>query len=343
MSRSMEIGVALPYGEGEMTRAEVREFVQEADRLGYDTVWVAEAWGFDAITILASFAEITERIGLGTSILNVYSRTPSLIAQTAATLDALSGGRAVLGLGASGPQVVQGWHGMPYHKPLQRTRETIEIIRTILRRERLVHEGEIFSLDMGLKLINHPVRDAIPIYLASLGPKNVEMTAEIADGWLPVLFSAARAKAVFGEALDAGGARRDPALGPLEITPSVSVGITDAPQAAATIARFGLAFYIGGMGSRETNFYNDLVQRYGYEQEARAIQDLFLSGDKGGAAKLVTDEMVDEFSAIGPAGAVEEKLVAYRDAGCSGLLVNIVAMSQRQRMQQLEQIIGLVP
>jgi F420-dependent oxidoreductase-like protein len=343
MSRTMQVGVALPYGEGEMTRAEVREFVQEADRLGYDAVWVAEAWGFDAITVLASFAEITERIGLGTSILNIYSRTPSLIAQTAATLDALSGGRAILGIGASGPQVIQGWHGMPYHKPLQRTRETIEIVRTILRRERLVHDGEIFQLDMGLKLINHPVRDAVPIYLASLGPKNVELTAEVADGWLPVLFSASRWKAVFGESLDAGGARRDPALDPLRITPSVTVGITDAPQAAATIARFGLAFYIGGMGSREQNFYNDLVRRYGYEVEARAIQDAFLAGDKGGAAKLVTDEMVEEFSCIGPAGAVQEKLEAYRDAGCAGLLVNVVAMSQRQRMQQLEQIIGLVP
>ena len=340
---SLKVGVALPYGEGEMTRAEVLEFVKAADALGYDTVWVAEAWGFDAITILASFAEQTERIQLGSSILNVYSRTPSLIGQTVATLDALSGGRAVLGLGASGPQVVEGWHGVPYTKPLQRTRETIEIVRTILRRERLVHDGDVFSLDMGLKLINHPVRDAVPIYLASLGPKNVELTAEVADGWLPVLFSPYRWKEVFGEALDAGGARRDPALGDLRITPSISVGITDAPQAAATIARFGLAFYIGGMGSRDVNFYNQLVQRYGYVDEAREIQDLFLGGDKGAAAARVTDAMVDEFTCIGPAGAVAEKLAAFRDAGCAGLLVNVVAMSQRQRLQQLEQIIDLVP
>jgi F420-dependent oxidoreductase-like protein len=338
----MKLGVILPYGEGEMSRDEVKEFVTAADRLGYDTVWVAEAWSFDAFMLLASLAESTEQIKLGTSIVNIYSRTPALIGQSAATLDALSNGRTVLGIGASGPQVIEGWHGVPYTKPLQRTRETIEIVRTILRRERLVYEGEVFNLDMGLKLINHPVRSEVPIYLASLGPRNVELTAELADGWIPVLWSPTRAKEVFGESLDAGFAKRSPDLAPLAITPSVSVAVTDTPQAAMTITKFGLAFYIGGMGSRERNFYNQLVQRYGWVDEAIEIQDLFLGGDKGAAAQRVTDEMVDEFNIIGPRAKVAEKFAQYAEAGCDGLLLNLVAMNQRQRMDALETVIGLV-
>lgn len=338
----MKLGVTLPYAEGEMTRAQMVEFVQAADRLGYDTVWVPEAWTYDAFMLLASVAELTENIKLGTSIVNVYSRTPALIGQSTATLDMLSEGRTVLGIGASGPQVIEGWHGMPYQKPLQRTRETIEIVRMILRRDRLNYEGDIFQLRMGLKLINHPLRPDVPIYVASLGPRNVAMTAELADGWIPVLFSPTRWREVFGDALDEGLAKRSADLPPLQITPSVSIGITDAPQAAATIARFGLALYIGGMGSREHNFYNEVARRYGYVEEAAEIQDLFLGGDKGAAAERVTDAMVDEFSVIGPEGLVKEKLAAYKESGASALLVNIIAMSQRQRLEALEKIISLV-
>lgn len=338
----MKLGVTLPYAEGAMTRAEMIEFVQAADRLGYDTLWVPEAWTYDAFMLLASMAELTERIKLGTSIVNVYSRTPALIGQSTATLDALSGGRAVLGLGASGPQVIEGWHGMQYTKPLQRTRETIEIVRMILRRERLVYDGEVFQLGMGLKLINHPLRPDVPMFVASLGPRNVAMTAELAEGWIPVLFSPERWRQVFGEAVDEGLAKRSPDLPPLEITPSVSIGITDAPQAAATIARFGLALYIGGMGSREHNFYNEVARRYGYVEEAAEIQDLFLSGDKGAAAERVTDAMVDEFSVIGPEGYVKERLAAFKESGCAGLLVSVIGMSQRQRLEALEKIIALV-
>ncbi|HWH31384.1 MAG TPA: LLM class F420-dependent oxidoreductase [Egibacteraceae bacterium] len=338
----MKLGVTLPYAEGEMTRAQMVEFVQAADRLGYDTVWVPEAWTYDAFMLLASVAELTEHIKLGTSIVNVYSRTPALIGQSTATLDMLSGGRAVLGIGASGPQVIEGWHGMPYRKPLQRTRETIDIVRMILRRDRLNYDGDVFQLGMGLKLINHPLRPDVPIYVASLGPKNVAMTAELADGWIPVLFSPTRWREVFGDALDEGLAKRSADLPPLQITPSVSIGITDAPQAAATIARFGLALYIGGMGSREHNFYNEVARRYGYVDEAAEIQDLFLGGDKGAAAERVTDAMVDEFSVIGPEGLVKEKLSAFKESGASALLVNVIAMSQRQRLEALEKIIGLV-
>jgi len=338
----MKLGVTLPYAEGEMTRAQMVEFVQAADRLGYDTVWVPEAWTYDAFMLLASVAELTVNIKLGTSIVNVYSRTPALIGQSTATLDMLSEGRTVLGIGASGPQVIEGWHGMPYQKPLQRTRETIDIVRMILRRDRLNYEGDVFQLRMGLKLINHPLRPDVPIYVASLGPRNVAMTAELADGWIPVLFSPTRWREVFGDALDEGLAKRSADLPPLQITPSVSIGITDAPQAAATIARFGLALYIGGMGSREHNFYNEVARRYGYVEEAAEIQDLFLGGDKGAAAERVTDAMVDEFSVIGPEGLVKEKLAAYKESGASALLVNIIAMSQRQRLEALEKIISLV-
>src|SRR5688500_10820427 len=198
----MELAVTLPYAEGAMSPDDVADFARAADELGYHSIWVAEAWSFAAFMLLTSLVPHTQRIGLGTSIVNVYSRTPSLIGQSIATLDALSEGRAILGLGASGPQVVEGWHGMQYRKPLQRTRETVEIVRTILRRDKLVHHGEIFDLDMGLKLINHPVRSEVPIVVASLGPKNVALTAEVADGWMPTLYSPSRAKEVFSPSLD---------------------------------------------------------------------------------------------------------------------------------------------
>jgi F420-dependent oxidoreductase-like protein len=338
----MELAVTLPYAEGAMTPQDVEEFVRAADELGYHSIWMAEAWSFDAFMVLTSLIPHTQRIGLGTSIVNVYSRTPALIAQSVATLDALSGGRAILGLGTSGPQVIEGWHGVPYDRPLPRTRETIEIVRMILRRERLNYDGEVYKLGMGLKLINHPVRSEVPIVVASLGPKNVALTAELADGWMPTLYAPHKAKEVFGPSLDEGRARRSPDLKPLQVMASTTVAITDNPEPARTIAKHGLALYIGGMGSREQNFYNRLVQRYGYADEARTIQDLYLAKKRDEAVAAVPDALVEEVSAIGPAGQVKEKLAEYAAADVDVLLLQLLAFDQKSRLEMLESLPGLV-
>lgn len=338
----MQLAVALPYAEGAMTRGEIEEFVRAADRLGYHSVWVAEAWSHDAFMLLTSLVPHTERIGLATGIVNVYSRTPALIAQSAATLDALSDGRTILGLGTSGPQVIEGWHGIPFRKPLQRTRETIDIVRMAVRRDKVVYEGEIFDLRKGLRLINHPVRDAIPIVVAFLGPRNVELTAELADGWMPVFYSPEKAGEIFREPLEAGGARRSSDLAPLEIMPSLAVCVTDEPDGPRTFAKHFFALYIGGMGSRERNFYNRLYRRYGYEREAAEIQDLYLDRKRDEAAAKVTDAMVDEVSAIGPAGYVKERFAAFAEAGASVLVCQMMGFDQAHRLKMLEEMAALV-
>lgn len=339
----MKLALTLPYGEGVLSRQQVVEIVQAADRLGYDSLWVAEAWSYDAFMVLTSLIEHTERIKLATGIVNVYSRTPSLIAQSAATLDALSGGRAVLGLGASGPQVICGWHGLDYDKPLQRTREVADIVRMIMRRENLNYEGQVFNLTGGLKLINHPIRDKVPIAIASLGPNNVELTAEIADGWLPTLYSPAKAANVFGAALAAGAARRCADLAPLEVIAPAGIAIGDDVSAARAVARAGMALYIGGMGSREQNFYNRLFRRYGYEAEADKIQERYLSGRQPEAVGLITDEMIDEVSAIGSVGYVRDRLVQYAEAGVDTLQVSLYDPDPSRAVSTLETLAGLLP
>ncbi|HWC33605.1 MAG TPA: LLM class F420-dependent oxidoreductase [Mycobacteriales bacterium] len=337
----MKLALTLPYAEGVLTREQVNDVVRAADRLGYDSLWVAEAWSFDAFMVLTSLIPETENIKLATGIVNVYSRTPSLIAQAAATLDAFSGGRAILGLGASGPQVIQGWHGLDYAQPLQRTREVIDIVRMIMRREKLQYEGEIFNLQGRLKLINHPVRSEIPIAVASLGPKNVAMTAEVADGWLPTLYSPAKAAEVFGPALDEGRSRRSADLGPLEVIAPAAVAIGEDTSAARNVARAGMALYIGGMGSRKQNFYNQLFQRYGYEAEAAEIQELYLTGKQPEAIGRVTDEMIDEVSLIGPAGQVKERLAQFAEAGVDTLLVQIADPDPANMVSTLEQLAAI--
>jgi F420-dependent oxidoreductase-like protein len=338
----VELAFTLPYAEGAMSPGEVGEFARAADDLGYHSIWMAEAWSLDAFMILTSLVPHTTRIGLGTSIVNVYSRTPALIGQSVATLDALSDGRAILGLGASGPQVVEGWHGVPYRKPLQRTRETVDIVRTILRRERLVYDGEIFHLGMGLKLINHPVRAEVPIVVASLGPKNVELTAEIADGWMPTLYSPTQGREVFGPALDAGRAKRSPDLGPLRVYGNAAVAVTDDSTMARAVVRQMLALYLGGMGSREENFYNRLVQRYGFVDEAVTVQDLYLAGKRDAAAAAVPDALIDDLAAIGDAAAVKDKFARFAAAGVDVLMVSLLAFDQKGRMALLEQLPSLV-
>src|SRR5918997_7148680 len=303
----MRIGIQASYSGGfQDTAAEIRDL----ESAGLDVAICSEVYTFDAVSQLGYLAAVTERVELMSAILPIYSRTPALTAMTAAGLDFVSGGRFTLGLGASGPQVIEGWHGVPYDAPLQRTREVVAICRQVWRRERLVHEGPKYpvplpaeqgtGLGKPLKLINTPVRDRIPVMLAALGPKNVELAAEIAEAWEPIFFMPERAGSVWGDALAAGKAKRDPALGELQVVNGVSVAIGDDVDHLLDLVRPQLALYIGGMGARGRNFYNDLARRYGYEDEARTIQDLYLDGKKDEAAAVVPQELVRSVSLVGP-------------------------------------------
>jgi len=300
---------------------------------GLDAVWVAEAYGFDAPTLMGYIAARTERLQIGSGILPIYSRTPALIAQTAAGLDAVSDGRAILGLGASGPQVIEGWHAVPYDKPVARTREVIEICRSVWRRERLVHDG-LYAIPLPpergtglgkpLKMLTHPVRDSIPIHVAALGEANVRLTAELADGWLPFLYVPEKAAEVWGGALAAGAAARPAELGPLDVVAGGALAIGDDVAHLRDLSRPMLALYIGGMGAKGRNFYNDLVRRYGYESEAETIQDLYLAGRKEEAAAAVPAELLELSSLVGPEGHVRERIEAYRASGVTTL--NVIPM-----------------
>ncbi|MFD7816743.1 LLM class F420-dependent oxidoreductase [Streptomyces sp. NPDC059785] len=319
----MELSVPLDYA-GDPRQA--ADDVAALEAAGLDAVWVAEAYGFDSPTIMGYLAARTTRMKIGAAILNVYSRTPALIAQTAAGLDAISGGRALIGLGASGPQVVEGWHGKAYDKPLGRTRETVELTRRILRREIIDHHGitdmpRPGGLGKPLKILTKPVRPEVPLYVASLGPANVRMTAEIADGWLPTLYIPEKAGQVWGTALAEGTARRDPALGPLETVAGGILAIGDDAAAVRDLARPRIALYVGGMGARGKNFYNDLAVAYGYEKEARQIQELYLSGKKREAEAAVPEEFCELMSLCGPEGYVRDRLAAFREAGVTMLNV----------------------
>lgn len=326
----MKLSMSLSYAGG-FHRAV--EQVVAFEQAGVDMVWVAEAYGNDAATLMGYLAARTERIEIASGILPIFTRTPTLLAMTAAGLDELSGGRAVLGLGASGPQVIEGFHGVPYDRPLQRTREIIEICRKVWRRERVEYDGEVYQLPLppeqgtglgkALKIITHPPRTDIPIYVASLGPKNVQMTAELADGWLPIFFNPHRAQQVWGDDLAAGTAARSADLGPLQIVAGGAVGFgdEDAAREVRDANRPMAALYIGGMGARGKNFYNDLFCRYGYEAEAKEIQDLYLGGQKDEAAAAIPDEFLRETSLFGDPGFVREQIQAYRAAGVTALSV----------------------
>ena len=309
----------------------------EAERLGYDSVWVAEAWGSDAVSLLAWVGASTTRIGLGTAILQIPSRTPALTAMTAATLDRLSGGRLLLGLGVSGPQVVEGWHGVPYGKPLSRTRETIEIIRRVLAREEpLSYHGETYSvpLDSGtglgkpLKLMMAPLRRSVPIYVAAIGPKNIALAAEIADGWLPIFYSPFHAD-VFQESLDAGFSRRseDRGISSFDVAAGVSVALGPDLDACFDALKPSLALYIGGMGAKGKNFYNDLACRYGYEKQAASIQDLYLGGRKREAIAAVPNELVDQVALCGPKERIADRIEVWKAAGVSTLVCGLTDAS----------------
>ncbi len=310
---------------------EAADEVAALEKAGLDTVWVAEAYGFDSPTLMGYLAARTETVEIGAAILNVYSRTPSALAQTAAGLDNVSGGRAILGLGASGPQVIEGWHGIPYDKPLTRTREVVDIVRMALRRERLDHEGKIFSLplpaDQGLglgkplKMLTKPERPSVPIYIAALGQKNVEGTAEYADGWLPFMYAPERAKDVWGDALAAGNAKRREGLGPLEVVAGGMVCVGDDVKGMLDFARPMAALYIGGMGAKGKNFYNTLVSQYGFEKEAAQIQEMYLGGNKRDAESVVPLELLEMCNLVGPESYVKERIAAFAEAGVTNLQI----------------------
>jgi F420-dependent oxidoreductase-like protein len=310
---------------------EAADEVAALEQAGLDTVWVAEAYGFDSPTLMGYLAAKTETVEIGAAILNVFSRTPSALAQTAAGLDNVSGGRAILGLGASGPQVIEGWHGLPYEKPLGRTREVVDIVRMALRRERLEHDGKIFSLplpaDQGLglgkplKMLTKPERPSVPIYIAALGQKNVEGTAEYADGWLPFMFAPEKANDVWGDALAAGIAKRQEGLGPLEVVAGGMVCVGDDVKGMLDFARPMAALYIGGMGAKGKNFYNTLACEYGFEKEAAQIQDMYLGGNKRDAESVVPLELLEMCNLVGPESYVKERIAAFADAGVTNVQI----------------------
>jgi F420-dependent oxidoreductase-like protein len=317
--------------------AESARLTAELEKVGLDTVWVAEAYGFDSPSMMGYLAALTERVQIGAAIMPIYTRTPTLIAMTAAGIDALSGGRFVLGLGASGPQVIEGFHGVPYDRPLARTREIIEICRNVWARQApLVHDGAAYQIPLpegqgtglgkALKIIGRPERSHIPIWVAALGEKNVAMTAEVADGWLPIFFVPEKANDVFGPSLAAGAARRDPGLAPLQIAAGglLAIGEESVVAPYRERGRKEAALYIGGMGAKGKNFYNALACRYGYEKEAAEIQDLYLSGHKAEAAAKVPSDLLAAMSLCGPEGYLKERLAAFAEVGVTDLNVTPV-------------------
>lgn len=329
----MRIGIEIPYPEMH-DRASMITTAREAEDLGYDAIWCSEVYTYDAFTTLTQLACATERIKLGTNIAQIYARTPALLATTAASLDQLSGGRFILGVGASGPQVIEGWHGVPYDRPVQRTREIIEICRKVWSGERVLHDGTVFQLNKGIKLLNAGHRTDIPVYVASLGPRNVAMTAEVADGWLPFPYSTEHAPQVFKESLDAGAAKRSSSLGEFRVAPFAPVFVGDT-SVGLDAGRFVIGFYIGGMGSREQNFYNKLVQRYGFTEEALRVQDLFLGGDKAGAIAATPDALVDQVSIVGDVERCRDRLDAFKAAGATEMVVSFLGdPAQRSEMMR---------
>ncbi|WP_193046131.1 LLM class F420-dependent oxidoreductase [Mycolicibacterium baixiangningiae] len=346
----MRTGIFLSYAGG---FREAVEDVVELEKVGVDIALVAEAYSFDAISQLGYLAAKTSRMEIGSGVVPIYVRTPSLLAMTAAGLDYVSDGRFRLGIGTSGPQVMEGFHGVPFDAPLGRTREVVEICRTIWRRENVEFDGRHYQIplpaDRGtglgkpLHLINHPVRERIPITIAALGPKNVELTAEIAEGWQPVFFYPERADAVWGDALRAGFAKRDPELGPLDVMVSAALAIGDDVDDRLAWVKPQLALYIGGMGARGKNFYHNLATRYGFGEVADRIQDLYLAGKKAEAIDAVPDDLVRSISLIGPRGFVKERLAAYAEAGATTLLLQPVTADRRESVRYVEDLTALLP
>ncbi len=339
----MRIGIQASYSGGFRDTADE---IRDLEAAGLDVATVAEVYTFDSVSQLGYLAAVTERVELLSAIFPIYSRTPALLAMTAAGLDFVSGGRFTLGLGASGPQVIEGWHGVPYDAPLQRTREIVDICRTVWRRERLQHSGPKYTIPLPpeqgtglgkpLKLINTPVRERVPVMLAALGPKNVELAAEIAEAWEPIWFMPEKAADVWGDALAAGKAKRDPSLGDLQVITGVPVAIGEDVDAMHDLVRPHLALYVGGMGAKGKNFYNDLARRYGFGDAAETVQDLYLSGKKDEAAAALPEELVRAVSLIGPEGYVAERIAAFAEAGVTTLALQPLDDSRENRLRTVE-------
>ena len=333
----MRLGVYLGYASPGTNPTELVELAVEAERLGYDSAWAAESWGTDVVTVLSWLGARTTTLKLGAGIMQIPARSAGMTAMTAATLDLMSGGRFLLGLGTSGPQVAEGWHGTPWGPPLQRTREYVELVRQMLRREVVDFHGEIYDvpltgdgttgLGIPLKMMLRPLRAEIPIYLAAIGPKNVALATEIADGWLPIFVSPERLRDVF-PSLDAAAEGFDIAAG-------VNVVLTKDVEGGREYVKHHLALYVGGMGARGKNFYNALVCRYGYEAEAAHIQDLYLGGKKLEAAAAVPDALVDEVALVGSRDEIAARLDAWRGCGVTTLIVQSHDVDTLRTMAEL--------
>ena len=342
----MRVGMMLGYAGG---FSETVDELADFERAGLDIVFVPEAYSFNAVSQLGFIAARTTRLEIASGILPIYSRTPALTAMTAAGLDFVSGGRFTLGLGTSGPQVIEGWHGVPYDAPVGRTRELVEICRMVWRRDRLDYQGKHYTLPyeggtgLGkpLKLINHPVRERIPIVIAALGPKNVALAAEVAEGWQPIFYFPEKAAIAWDAPLAEGKARRDPALGTLDVIASAPLAIGNDVTGLRDLTRPVFALYIGGMGARGRNFYYDLACRFGYESEADTIQEAYLAGRKDEAAALVPADLVEKTALIGPAGYVAERLAAFRAAGVTTLNVTPLAATHAARLADIERVRAL--
>ncbi len=342
----MKLGVHVGYWGLGLTAADQLGIVQEAERLGYDSVWAAEAYGSDAASVLGWLAAGTREIKLGSAIFQMPARSPAMTAMTAATIDQLSGGRMRLGIGSSGPQVAEGWHGQRFAHQLQRTREYVAVVRMALARERVEFHGETLELPLpdgpgkALKLTIAPVQERIPIYLAAIGPKNTALAGEIADGWIPTLFSPEHV----GESralLEDGAARVGRSLAGFDVAPTVNVLITDDLDRARSAMRPFIALYVGGMGSRRQNFYNQLMCRYGFEAAARKVQDLYLEGRREEAMAALPDELIDAVSLCGPREHVRDRLAVYREAGVGTLGVTPLAFTAAERLDQLRLVAEL--
>ena len=342
----MKLGVHVGYWGLGMGPQDQLQVVQEAERLDYDSVWTAEAYGSDAATVLAWLAAGTSKIRLGSAIFQMPARSAAMTAMTAATIDELSGGRMMLGIGSSGPQVAEGWHGQRFGRQLSRTREYVAVVRMALARERVDFHGETLQLPLpdgpgkALKLMITPVQERIPIYLAAIGPKNTALAGEIADGWIPTFFSPEYVSE-FRTSLQEGASRSGRSLAGFDIAPTVNAFVSEDREMARNLMRPVLALYIGGMGSRQQNFYNQLVQRYGFESAAAEIQDLYLDGKKEEAGRALPDELIDMVSLCGPPDVVRDRLAAFRDAGVGTLMITPMAWTTDERVAQLRAIAEL--
>ena len=338
----IRIGIALDYSGG---FHEAVDRVVELENCGIDVVSVAEAYSFDAVSQLGYLAARTSTVELASGVFPLYIRTPSLLAMTAAGLDFVSNGRFRLG--------IEGFHGVEFDAPLGRTREVVEICRQVWRRERVQYAGKQYQIPLpadrgtglgkALQLINHPVREHIPISIAALGPKNVELTAEIADGWQPVFFLPEKAASVWGEPLAAGAAKRDPALGPLDVMVHASLAIGDDVEDRLAWGKPQLGLYLGGMGAKGRNFYHSLATRYGFGEVADRIQQLYLSGRKREAIDAVPDELVRAIALIGPRGFIAERLAAFAEAGVTTMLVSPLTKDDGESVRYVEELLALRP